>query len=190
MWATWNAPPEKMISLSSVDWKSYAGHMQGLWQLMETWLSLTWTPWSSRQSPLRRVILSLMKNECKTSHNHTLCEPKTKRTALLKQGRKLEGADVYLDEQRSAYTARQGHILRKQHGYQIVKHSKKGMDKRWGPARDQRQCRVGWIHGMTTRESNDNKRLWNIPITNHDLLIKTLVRYLQLKILFFNTIYV
>lgn len=125
MWATWNAPPERMISLSSVDWKPYAGHMQGLWLLMETWLSLTWTPWSSRQSPLRRVILSLMKNECKTCHNHTLCEPKTKRTALLKQGRKLEGADVYLDEQRSVYTARQGHILRKQHGYQIVKHSKK-----------------------------------------------------------------
>lgn len=66
-----------------------------------------------------------MKNECKTCHNHTLCEPKTKRTALLKQGRKLEGADVYLDEQRSAYTARQGHILRKQHGYHCQAFEKK-----------------------------------------------------------------
>lgn len=63
--------------------------------------------------------------KCKASHNHTLCEQETKRTALFKLRLKLEGTDVNLHEQRSVHTARQGRTFRQQHEYEIGNYSKK-----------------------------------------------------------------
>lgn len=49
--------------------------------------------------------------KCRASHNHTFCEQETRRTALFKLRKKLEGTAVDLNEQRSAHTARQGRMF-------------------------------------------------------------------------------